>query len=298
MADDKKVLMIINPAAGQMNIKPMLGEILELFSQARQTVSVVFTEVDRSATQIVEEMARGYDMIVCCGGDGTLKEVATGLIHSGLQTPVGYIPAGTTNDMASTLEISEGNVDAARDIIDGTIYPHDVGIFNGDHYFNYVASFGAFTETSYETPQWAKNYLGYSAYILNGIKRVGQLQAYQATVTIDDEEPITDSFIFGSVSNATSVAGFLKFDEKSLALDDGLFEVLLIRFPNSPVDLTMIFDGMIRQDFSNPFLTHRKVKRISFEFDEPVGWTVDGEFGGNCETVEIDILRRGLKLVH
>lgn len=298
MNKKKNTLMIINPAAGQSDVKPSLGEILEYFSHNGLETTVIFTEIDRNAEAIVKECGKNRDLIVCCGGDGTLNEVASGMIRRGLTMPLGYIPTGTTNDMAQNLGLPDGFLDAAKEIVEGMAIERDLGVFNESTYFTYIASFGAFTESSYETPQWSKNLFGHSAYVIDGIRRVGTLKAYSLRAVIDGTEIIEGDFVFGSVSNSISVGGFLKFDKNIVKFDDGGMELLLIRFPKSAIEWTTILDGLIRRDFDNELIYYITASSVNLHFENEVAWTLDGEYGGDHRDVDIGVLPKAYRIVH
>jgi len=222
----KQLLLIMNPAAGTKKANPHLPEILSVFGRAGYACQCFMTQKRGDGTELAARFGAAADLIVCIGGDGTFNEVISGVCASGCPTPIGYVPAGSTNDFAASLGLSKNILQAAKDTVEGEALSFDVGRF-ADRHFTYVASFGAFTKTSYATPQSVKNILGHTAYVLGGIKELSSLHAYPVTAVLDGKLRIKGDFIFGAVSNSTSVGGVLNLDPKMVDMNDGLFEVLL-----------------------------------------------------------------------
>ena len=238
---------------------------------------------------------QGFDLIVCSGGDGTLNEVIQGIMRSEKKLPIGYIPAGSTNDFARGVGIPRNIIDAVQWIIDGKKYPCDIGSFN-DKFFTYIAAFGAFTEVTYETSQQVKNVLGHVAYVLNGISRLKNIKSYHMKITYDDEI-IEDNYIFGMVTNSSSVAGLLSLN--NFLLDDGLYEVTLIKTPGNPLDLQRIIHSLLNIDIDidTAYIKSFRTSKIRFECDDELQWTIDGEFGGAYKTVDVCNNKQAIELM-
>ncbi|BBF41892.1 transcription regulator with diacylglycerol kinase catalytic domain [Lachnospiraceae bacterium KM106-2] len=281
----KKMLFIYNPCAGKGMIRSKLSYIIETFGNADYEVTVYATKGKNDATKIAAEQGSKYDLVVCSGGDGTLNEVTIGLMDCEKRPPCGYIPAGTTNDMASSLGLYKNMIKAAETVVDGEPFPYDLGTLNGD-YFIYVAGFGAFTDVSYATSQNIKNILGRLAYLLEGVKRVPSLQSFRYRVEYDDTV-IEDDFIYGMVTNSNSIGGFKALNGKDVSLNDGLFEVLLIRMPHNLLDLQGIINSLISGNLNSKFCISFHTSKLKMTSDELIPWTIDGEFGGNLREVEI-----------
>ena len=278
----KKMLLLINPISGRGGFRGSLAAVLETFSASDYLPTVFFTNSIGNATQIVKEHAKDYDIVVCQGGDGTLSEVISGLTQIPDAPPLGYIPMGTTNDVASSLELPISKpVRAAERIVNGSPMPFDVGSFGDSAYFAYIAAFGAFTDVSYETPQNIKHTLGHMAYMLEGMRSLTRLSPVVATVVYDDGI-ITDEFVFGGVTNSTSIAGIFKLNRDVVELGDGLFEVILIKNPQSLADMNDIVGGILSQ---NIIVLHSSAVR--FRFDTPAAWTRDGENGGEFRDLKL-----------
>lgn len=288
----KTLMLIVNPRAGRSrSLAPLLNAI-SLFSEADYLVSLRQTTAQGDATRFVRENGAAFDRIVCYGGDGTLNETVTGLMDLPVPPPLGYIPGGSTNDFAASLHLSDQPAEVAKQILDSSGKKLDVGTFNGRP-FVYVASFGAFTKASYSAPQSAKNDLGHLAYILEGVKDLSTLRPYEATVTADGET-FSGSFLFGAVTNATSVGGLMKLPEDQVVLDDGRFELLLIPNPKSPLDLQALLRSLLLQDYTGDGVIFRHASDIVVETPESFPWTLDGEYGPGQERIEIHNLRQKL----
>ncbi len=291
----KKLLFIYNPKAGKAQIKSKLADILDIFAEAEYEITVVPTRKRDDARLATAGRSKKYDLVVCSGGDGTLDEVVTGMMQSGFRTPIGYIPAGSTNDFGGSLGLPKNMVQAAQTIVSGRNFPCDVGSFNTDT-FVYIAAFGLFTDVSYETEQEVKNLLGHMAYLLEGMKRLSAIRSFPMKVSYDDQV-IEDDFIFGMITNSTSVGGFKNITGKNVKLDDGVFEVTLIRRPKNPIELNNIMISLVNRDIDMGAMYCFRTDRVVLESKEPVAWTLDGENGGNHERVEIRNLHQAIEIM-
>ncbi|MBS6644351.1 MAG: YegS/Rv2252/BmrU family lipid kinase [Clostridiaceae bacterium] len=292
----KQMLFVFNPRSGKAQIKNHLLNILDIFIKGGYEIQVHVTQRTKDAMNMVLERAAGKDLVVCSGGDGTLNETISGLMQ--LENPplLGYIPAGSTNDFAASLGLPFNMNKAAREIMDGAPYPIDIGHFCEDRYFVYIAAFGAFTEVSYMTPQEKKNVLGHQAYMLEGVKSLLSVKPYHMKVETEDQI-IEDDFIFGMVTNTISVGGFKGLVPQSVALNDGMFEVLLIRMPKTPLDLSNIISYMFLKEEQNEYVHKFKAKYLTLSSEEPVDWVLDGEFGGTRTEVTIENLQKRINIL-
>lgn len=278
----KKMYFIVNLIAGKAVIAKKLGRIIDEFVKADYEVTVHTTQSSEDAVKATQyACGAGFDMIVCAGGDGTLSNCLQALMRSEKKLPLGYIPAGTTNDFAKGLNIPKDIMAAVRQIIEGTPVPQDIGGFNDD-YFTYIVAFGAFTSITYETSQQIKNIFGHSAYVLNALLQLTNIRATSMRIEYDDKV-IEDEFVFGMVSNTASVAGV--FSVNDFMLDDGVFEVLLIKKPANPLQLQQILYSLLnmKEDIDKDYIKFFRTNKITFTClgDETVSWTRDGEYGGN-----------------
>lgn len=292
----KKMLFIFNPRSGKAQIKNRLLEILDIFTKAGYEIMVHVTQHPKDAMEVAAAQGNDVDLVVCSGGDGTLNETISGLMELGELPDLGYIPAGSTNDFASSLKIPKDMGDAARAIVEGEPYPVDIGCFCGDRFFVYIAAFGAFTEVSYLTPQDKKNVLGHQAYMLEGVKSLASIKSYRMRVECE-EIVLEGEFIFGMVTNTISVGGFKGLVTQNVALNDGEFEVLLIRTPKTPMDLSNIVNYMFLKEEPNEYVHKFRTKSLRMVSEEPVDWVLDGEFGGTCTDVEIKNLRNQIRIM-
>lgn len=290
----KKVLFIINPHSGQQVMRDDLLDCLDILCAAGFEPTVHITQGPQDAERIVRDRGMEYDRILCAGGDGTLDEVVNGMMSLTRCPPLGYIPAGTTNDFASSLDIPKYPEDATLIAAGEHTVVIDVGRFN-DRFFTYIAAFGAFTGVSYTTPQPTKNLLGHAAYVLEGIKALPSIKAYH--LKIDSAEvQLEGDFIYGMVTNARTIGGIMEMPGADVEMDDGLFEVLLVRQPENPVQLQGIINMLLAQDMRSEQICHFKTARVCFENTLDMPWTLDGEFGGAPPSVWIENCKQALRL--
>lgn len=282
---ERKLLFVFNPKSGMGLIKNHLLEIVDIMVKAGYEPTVYPTQARGDATRKVKEDGRNYERIVCSGGDGTLDEVVTGMREADLRIPLGYIPAGSTNDFARTLGISNDMVKAAEIAVGEHLFPCDVGQFNNDT-FIYIAGFGIFTEVSYETPQELKNVFGHAAYILSAAKSLAAIPNYLMQVEANGEL-IQDRFIYGMITNSVSVAGFKGLTGKDVQLDDGQFEVTLFKSPTNPMELNEIIRYLTGIISETNMVYSFKTDYIKIRSRSSVSWTLDGEDGGEHWSVEI-----------
>ena len=292
----KRLLLIMNPAAGMKKANPHLLEILSVFDRAGYECVVHFTQKQGDGTQLTMEGGGQADLVVCIGGDGTFNEVITGVVRADIKTPIGYIPAGSTNDFAASLGLSKNVIQAAQDIVAGRPQAYDIGRFR-ERCFTYVASFGAFTKTSYATSQSVKNTLGHLAYILGGIKELSSLRRYRVSLTLDDGSREQGDYIFGAVSNSTSVGGILSLDPEIVDMNDGLFELLLVKYPENAADLGNIVLAVTTQNYDAPSIVFRTARKLLVEAEASMDWTLDGEFAKGSSRVEIENLHSVVNVV-
>lgn len=292
---EKQLLLILNPCAGQRRANRMLPEIIRTFWDFGYRCVTYVTAQSGDPTRYLAEHAGEFERVVCIGGDGTLNETIAGVLQSGVDLPIGYIPAGTTNDYANSIGLSSDVLQAARDAAGGEIQRLDVGSFNG-RYFSYTASCGAFTRTSYSTPQSLKNTLGHLAYILEGIKDLPSIRPYHLRVETESSV-LEDDFIFCAITNSTSVGGILKLDKELVSLNDGLFEVMLIRSPEVAIQLTSIIHGITAMDLPNEMVHFFEAGQIRVTSDEDIEWTLDGERAEGGSMAEMRNLHSAIQIV-
>lgn len=291
----ERLLFIFNPRSGQGKVKENLADIIDTMVKADYEVTVYTTQCQGDAVKKAREEAKNYDRIVCSGGDGTLDEVVTGVMSSGSCLPVGYIPAGSTNDFGSSLGIDKDMIRAAQIAAGSRFFPCDIGRFNDD-YFVYVAAFGLFTEVSYQTSQDMKNVLGHMAYILEGMKQLWDIPSCRMQVEYDGNV-LYDEFIYGMVTNSLSVGGFKGIIPGEVSLDDGVFEVTLIRMPKNPIELNSIITFLTGIDRDSEMVYSFQTAYLKLTASEEVAWTLDGEFGGNHQQVTIENRKQALEIL-
>mgnify|MGYP004525256421 FL=1 len=293
----KKLMLIINPAAGRGGFKSGLGEALDLLDKGGFRTTLYFTSGRGDATEFAERFAADFDVVACIGGDGTLSEVFAGLMRIENPPMLGYIPMGTANDVATTLGLPKNDtIGAARRIIEGEPHPFDVGGFGDNQYFAYIAAFGAFTEVSYATPQNQKKLLGHLAYVLQGMAALPRLESYNTRVEYDGGV-FEGRLVYGSMSNSTSVAGIVRLRDEMVCLGDGESELVLVREPESVVGFGEIVDSVLSQRFDSDKLLILHTKQAKFTFDKPVAWTRDGEAGGEFQEIVLRNYKAPVKMI-
>lgn len=294
---NKKLLFVVNPYSGRGQIKHKLLGILDVFTKAGYDTEVYITQAPKDSTRLISARGSEFDRIIVSGGDGSLNEGVAGILGiEGEKRPtLGYIPAGTTNDYAKSLKLPKDMINAAQIAANDSGLGTDVGRFC-DKYFTYVAGFGAFTEVSYMTPQESKNIFGQPAYIFEGIKRLSELKPRQVRLCYENKV-IEEEFLLCLVTNSISVAGMKAIADKNVELDDGLFEVVLVKNPQNPIDLTMVVSELLQNEEKNQFVYRFKTDRLQVSSKEPIDWVLDGEFGGKRTEVEISVCKNVLNMV-
>jgi len=292
----KKLFFVLNPYAGTRKANKVLADILALFNRADYDVRVHITAKQGDARNVVRSRAGEMDLIVCCGGDGTFNETVAGILESGVDVPVGYIPAGSTNDFATSLGLSTDIMTATENILRGSPVAYDVGSFGG-RFFTYVASFGAFTKASYSTSQNVKNILGHTAYLLEGIQELSQLRNKIHMRLELENEVIEDDFIFGAICNSTSLGGILTLDPKQVDMRDGLLEILLARFPKDLAEVAECIQAVQKQTYDCKMLTFRSCRNVKITADPNMNWTIDGEMELGREKILVENLHQVIRVV-
>lgn len=293
---NKKMLLVVNPVSGKKLAKQYMMRMINRFDQAGYNVTACCTQINKNAYDIVKNRGREFDIVVCCGGDGTLKETVCGIMELGLDIPVGYLPMGSTNDFAHSMNIPTDVFEAVEAIINGEPKPVDIGQF-GNENFIYVAGFGNFTAISYSANQKLKNVLGKNAYYLQAVKEFFRMKPFHARVEADGEFFEGDYF-YGEASNSYSIAGMPVLHNMGVEFDDGKHELILVEMFKSPADILRLANDMVHKTVAdNPSVIIRHCDHIKFMFDEPTPFTLDGEFGGEHLEVEAKTLKHAVKIM-
>ncbi|MGN0554216.1 MAG: diacylglycerol/lipid kinase family protein [Oscillospiraceae bacterium] len=292
----KKMLFVFNAHAGKGQIRFHLLQILNIFTIGGYDVTVHPTQSKLDAVNVITEQGKEYDVIVVSGGDGTMNEAIKGIMNTGVKIPLGYIPAGTMNDFASSLGIPHNMTTAAEKIVMGETAEVDIGTFN-DEYFTYVAGFGAFTDVSYGTSQQMKNVFGSLAYIAEGlrIKRLNSMKPYRVKIEYDGNV-IEDDFIYGMICNSMSVGGFKGLGGKDVLMNDGVMEGLFIKNPKNLIELQQIINALLARNLESEYFYYFKTGKAVVSAEEEIPWTLDGEFGGNVTRAEISAKNKAICL--
>ncbi len=300
MHDRKKLLFIMNPKSGLMQAPKHMAEIIERFSGAGYLTQVLMTTCGSDARNFAEEYGGEVDTVVVSGGDGTLNGVIDGMLNAGHKTPIGYIPAGSTNDFAHSIGLPKSIPACVEKIISGTPHPIDIGCFNG-RYFSYVASFGAFTSTTYSVPQNVKNILGHSAYVMAGIKELANIKSIHAKIILEQgtpEESVHEGdYILGGVCNSKSIGGIVNLQKLHVDMNDGLMEVVMIKTPRDLIELSEITGSILNGTFNSQQIEKYSAKDVTFEIDDNIHWTLDGEYEKGGSVCEIKTIGSAISLI-
>lgn len=293
---EERILFIMNPAAGQRQGKRYLADILSLFREHNYVTTVMVTRASGDATELVKRYGKEFDKIVCMGGDGTFNEVVTGMLDSDIRVPLGYIPAGSTNDFANSLKLPRNNImKAAKLVAEGTPHGIDIGRFDG-RYFAYVASFGAFTKASYATPQNVKNSLGHLGYILTGIGDLMSIRPLHMRFELADKT-LEGDYLFGAICNSTSLGGILTLNPNVVDMNDGLFELLLVKAPANVNELNEIVLALTTQNYDYPALGFYPTSSLHVFSPDELDWTLDGEHAVGRQSFEVENLHSAIQLI-
>ncbi len=289
----KKMLFLLNPCAGTRKANRYMTDIIDIFNRADYEVTAYVTASQGDCMRMAASCGADKDLIVCCGGDGTFNELVAGMLKAGLKTPIGYIPAGSTNDFAASMGLPTDILKAAKLCVTGKPVACDVGKFGGRP-FSYVASFGIFTRSSYATAQSVKNTLGHAAYMLGGIQELGQIKTTHVRLELADGRVLEDDYLFGAISNTTSVGGILTLNPKRVDMHDGKLELLLIRAPKDLGELTDCIVKLQRQEYNSAMVTFVSTPSVQVYSRGPMDWSLDGEKAQSGTSVFVECLHNGI----
>lgn len=292
----KRLLLILNPVSGKMAGKRHLADVLERFCQAAYHPTVYVTTHRGDAQRLACVHGGEADLVVCLGGDGTFNEVVAGLLEGGHTTPMGYVPCGSTNDFASALGLKKTIPAATAAIIEGKPHTYDVGAF-GERYFSYVASFGIFSRASYSTPQNVKNTLGHLAYVLEGMKELFSIHPWHVRFEVDGKV-VEGDYVFGAVSNSTSLGGVLTLDPDTVDMNDGLLELLLVKVSRNPAELNECIRALVEHRYDSDRITYMSGSEFRVTADEGMEWSLDGEWGSGASSIAIRSIKDAITLIH
>lgn len=293
---EKKLLLIYNPKAGTGKIKTKISDIADLCVKSGYEVTLRPTQAKRDVVNYITKYGKKFEKIICGGGDGTLNEAVTALLSSDSDAVLGYIPTGSTNDFATNLGISSFTMKAAKTAVSGKPFTCDAGTFN-DMFFVYVAAFGIMTDVSYGTSQKTKNVLGHLAYVGEALKGFTPAKLKPQVLSfVTDDKIIKDEFIYGMISNSVSVGGFKAWQPEEVELDDGKFEVLLVKYPRSPEELNLMISSFLAQDYAPDYMYCFKTNHLEIHSEQDISWTLDGENGGAHKDIVIDVKKQAFRI--
>ena len=291
----KNLLFIYNPRAGKGSIGTHLGDIVDTFTKKGFKVTIYPTQCPGDGEVIAKQWCGDYDRIVCAGGDGTLDEIVTGVMSQGAKIPIGYLPTGSTNDFARSIGLPKTIKKAAATAAGDRSFRCDLGRFNS-RFFVYVAAFGLFTDVTYETDQSLKNIFGYTAYLAECVKKLPTIRSIPLRITYDDNV-LADSFLVGLVTNSDSVGGLKALPGPDVKLDDGVFEVMLVRAPDNILEFNLIAPAILDRRIKSENVICFKCSKLTIESDEPIAWNLDGEFGGLVDHADIENVHEAAEFI-
>lgn len=291
----KKLLFLINPVTGIRALEGELMQIVDIFSGGGYDTTVHLTQSREDMIDTAKNEGGNYDLLVCCGGDGTLNLVSGAVYEGNVNTVIGYIPGGTTNDFANTRKISTVVTGAAKQIVEGTVHDTDLGILNGKS-FIYVAAFGMFSELSYMTTREKKQNMGYAAYLMGGIKSFAHTKPYKLRIEYDGNV-LEDEFIYGMVTNSRRVGGLQLPIIKNVLYDDGEMEITLVKQPKNPADTQKLLNCIVTQIADEKMVYSFKASKMRIVSDTEVPWSLDGEYGGSHKEMDVEVKCAAVKMV-
>lgn len=300
MEEHKKLLLIMNPRSGTMQASKLLADIIQEFEKAGYITTVMMTQARNDAREWARKYSGEYDRVVVSGGDGTFNELVDGVMESKNRPVIGYIPSGSTNDFAVSLGLPKGIIAAAERAAQGSLQDLDIGSFNGRH-FSYVASFGAFTSTSYSVSQNIKNKLGHAAYMLSGVKDIASIRPIHAKIIADpgtDHEVVhEDDYLFGAFCNCRSIGGVVKLDKVGIDMNDGLMEVFLVKMPRNLIDVSKIVEQVLSNNLNTKEMVFFSAENVHIEIQEGTHWSLDGEYEEGAPEIDIKMLKSAIHIV-
>ena len=289
-------MTIINPTSGKGNIANYANEIKHNLEKQNMEVNMQLTKKGYNAKKIILDNIEGQDLILICGGDGTFNEAVSAIMETGVQISIAYIPLGTTNDLARSLNMPIKDISITKKLLESKAKVLDIGKFNEDRYFTYIAAFGVMTDVAYKTSQKAKNKYGKIAYYMKAIKELIKIPTYKVKIKFDEEE-IEGDFIYGGISNSMSIAGFKWFNEEDIDLSDGKFEAIFIIKQKKLSGYIRLINDFRHKDYMvNRDFVYFKASNIQIQTENNVAWTIDGEYAGDLNFVEIENINKAIEL--
>ena len=293
----KRAIVIVNPIAGRMTVEGELDTLKAALEERGYFTKIYVTKAKGDAKIAAAKFGQSWDLVVCCGGDGTLNEVISGLLTIEQKPTLMYYPCGSTNDFASTLGLPKRLDKRTLDVDKRDVMNLDVGLFNNELNFSYIASFGIFVKASYSAPQKLKNTFGHFAYVLQGMKEIPTIfKSYHTKVT-HDGGVIEGDYALVAVANSTSAGGVLKLSRDEVKLDDGLFEILLVKGVKNPADTVGVISKLLKKEYNNEYVTLIHTTEAIIECAEAPAWCTDGEFAGNVSRVEAKCLKGAVRIL-
>lgn len=292
----KNILIIVNPNAGKGNVQKKIHKIASNFSKQNYLVDIIYTKKDYSASDIINDYKGNLDIVICCGGDGTLNDLINAIMKMEVKPKISFIPLGTMNDFANTVGLFRFKFWLPNNMRNAKHIKIDIGSFNGK-YFNYVAAFGAFTMVPYVTKQKLKKVFGKFAYFIVAIRYLAKIKSYNLKIEVDGK--VTEGeFIYGSISNSKSIGGFKWFRKREIDIGDGKYEVILIKKPKHKIGIVNVAINILFKRYNNEkHFIYMQGSNIKIIPKTHLKWTLDGEYGGRIKEVEIKNNKQEIELI-
>lgn len=289
----KRARIIYNPTSGREIFKKKLPDVLQLFEQAGYETSCHATTGAGDATIAAREACdRKFDLVVACGGDGTLNEVISGLAEQEYRPKLGLIPVGTTNDFARAIGVNVSIMEAAEVITTGQTVPLDIGRVDDKYFVNILAA-GKITELTYEVPSKLKTMLGQLAYYLKGIEMLPKVKPTRLKIEYDGKVFDEEAFLF-LLSNTNSVGGFEKIAPDA-SINDGQFDLLVLKKSNIAEIIRVCAQLLRGQHVQNEYVLYTRASHLKITSDEKLLLNIDGEYGGETPCT-VDMLYNHLEI--
>lgn len=286
----KKILIIRNPVSGTIYNRFKFNKFIKQL-ESKYKINIKNTTNTIGADDIIRNEQKDYDLVSVCGGDGTLNQVVTEFSKNETKkTPIIYIPFGTTNDFGKSLKVQKNKKD------EYIKKECDTGLINKKQYFNYIVATGLFTRSSYETSRKAKRIFGRLAYIINGIKDLFNIKEYEATVYINDKI-INDKFIYMSISNSYFIGGFRIFKENEIKLNDGNFEIFLVKKPKNIFKLVRLGIKILLKNHDDDNIVFLQSQNVKIKTKKEINWTFDGENSGKYNEINISNINKNIEFI-
>ena len=277
----KKVKVIYNPSSGRQLVQRKIDSICKILLDNGYVVGKFATKKkDDALYETIKSCQEDWDILIASGGDGTVNEVAAGIVLGGRKIPVAILAAGTVNDFANYMAFPKTAKVFCDMIMNGKTIDVDLGKVN-DRYFVNVAAGGLLTNVAHQVPSEMKSVLGRGAYYIEGLKEIPKQKFKAISVGIDSQEYKADreEILLFLVSNSSSIGGFKKLAPEA-QVADGFLDCILIKKSELQDALAIFINILKGAHTKHPNVVYFKTRKVSFDCNEKVHVDIDGEYGG------------------